>query len=994
MILQRIQFPRTDICSREKMFFRVSEGAILKGSDNSIVYQRGSISDTNTYFNSFSISKWVKYTQIKDVNITIDFKGSFWVVLYSLFIDNNRVIYKNVKELQIDSEERASKTISFDTMPDRGVLHFKLISLSDSSVYYGGYYSTDDSFPVNDVSLAIGICTFRREDDVHRNIRLFNKDLVENPNSALRDKIQIFISDNGRTLGNDLESEHVHIFPNKNAGGAGGFTRTMIEALKSRQEFTHMLLMDDDVLINPESVSRTIAFLQCLKPEYQHAFIGGHMLNKERQYQQSEAADCWDRVRHHPVKPRFALENDRDIIENEIEEKVNYLSWWYCCMPMNVISNDNLPLPLFIKRDDIEYGLRNGSIFITLNGICVWHEPFDKKAVAHLQYYYFRNLLIIDSVHRKLTKEHVKQELQRVVIEQHLYRYRYRDAEFALLGVQHYLKGIDFFKSLEPEGLNEALYKHNYSWQPVENFNVSFSYRSYADSFSYNESPLKRKLREMTFNGILLSANQDVTVPSYAPNPGLIFRADKVLNYEDSSRTAFMTQKDKACIRAILKMYHETLRMLDSRYDEVTEEYRERFSELTNIDFWTDYLSREKESYDFEKRYDDRVRPSNTKEQRDELLESRLLRTIQRVVPTPLKGNRIMLHAENRKGFTCNPKYVLQKLIETMDDACEIIWVSPDPKSCELGNTYGVRVVKEDSKEHKELYLGTKVYITNDSFPEWAEHKPGQIWINLWHGALSYKHIGLEYLVTRSRYSEELFNIANRQPDYYISACHAFTADTAASFGFDEAIFREYGLPRNDIFFGEHEDLKKAVRAKLGIDEGKKVALYAPTFRLGWKSSTYGLDFAKLKKSLAQRFGGEWEVLFRNHSFVTGPSRFSATIDVTSYEDMNELMLVADVLLSDYSSCMYDFSLQRKPCFVYAPDADTFINSDRGLAIPMDEWPYPIARSNDELAKAITSFDETSYKQRLEEHFDSVGAADDGHASERVVELIRSAMQQ
>ena len=80
-------------------------------------------------------------------------------------------------------------------------------------------------------------------------------------------------------------------------------------------------------------------------------------------------------------------------LDNEFEEKCDYNAWWYCTIPMQYVRSDNLPLPIFIRGDDVEYGLRNMKNLILMNGICVWHEPFEFKYSSSMYYYIFRNTL-------------------------------------------------------------------------------------------------------------------------------------------------------------------------------------------------------------------------------------------------------------------------------------------------------------------------------------------------------------------------------------------------------------------------------------------------------------------------------------------------------------------------------------------------------------------------------------------------------------------------
>lgn len=669
-------------------------------------------------------------------------------------------------------------------------------------------------------------------------------------------------------------------------------------------------------------------------------------------------------------------------------------------MPISVISEDNLPLPLFIKRDDIEFGLRTGKTFITLNGINVWHESFDGKESAHLQYYYFRNLCIMDSIHKpSFSKKTLRNELEAVVLKRFLWRYEYKKAELALLGVQHFLRGIDWFKKLEPEGLNAALLKLNYKKEPLESFNWTFQYRNFTSNIcpkrmGFFERFYNEYVHGATFNGWLLPSKDRVIAPVSVSDVQLFYRANRVLNYDDTNKVAYITQKDWGCFLEILKMYHETLRLIDEKFDEVHDEFKERYRELTTIDFWQEYLSRESVEFELESRLTELNRPQSTAKQRNELIKSYLSQAAEQVnVFNSISQNIVVFSAPNRRGITCNPKYILEGLYRECGDSLEYYWVSDYPETCDFG-VLPVTVVKTNSDEHHRITAQAKVYITNDFFPSWAAHRDGQTWINTWHGGINFKHIGYDYIVTKSLFAEKIFELENREADYYLSASDAFTKDFSESFHVSASKFLPFGYPRNDILLRHNDELEKTIRKQLKVGNGTKLVLFAPTFRKGSKVQTFGMDFERLRRSLADRFGGEWVILFRNHGFVKGRKSERGVIDVSDYADMNELLLVADVLISDYSSCMYDFSLQRKPCFVFATDMDTYVNSDRGFATPPEVWPYPISTDNDSLSQAIVDFGQEAYLTKLDEFYKVAGAHDNGHATERAVNLVLSCLKQ
>ena len=992
MKIQKLLFPNTDVCDRIAMYYKGIENGLLHWQKKYCVFSKGGKLKTDTYFNSFSIGKWSNYTILDNLKLTLNLSGDFLIFIHHAQKINGKKIDKRVDEKEFHSSEKGFIEIPL-SIKNVGIYYFELISLSDDSVFEGGFYSTDiDENLLPTVKIAIGICTFRREKYIENNLYIFNNYLINNEESPLYQNLEIFISDNAKTLPQTLNSNHVRVFPNKNLGGSGGFARAMIEIYKSKASLgiTHVLLMDDDICIDPNSIVKTYTLLRLLKPVYKSAFIGGSMLRSDTPHIQSEAADHWDIASHHPVKYNYNLETIDKLIKNEIEDSVNYLSWWYCCMPVDVINADNLPLPLFIKRDDIEYGLRNGKIFITLNGICVWHEPFEYKSSAYLDYYYFRNMCIMNSRHRlSFSDKRLLKELKKFIIEA-VMRYRYKEAELALLGVQDYLKGIDWFKQQDGEKLNQALIKMGYEKVPVQDLDFVFIHGQLEKNMKYNESRKKRFFRRISLNGWLLPAKRNIIVPAYKPLKGHFYRAARVLNYEEASGTGFITTKSYGYLLYIIKLYFKTRSLIKKKFNHVTSEYRSRYNELINIEFWNEYLNRNMPEIEIKSGYIERKRPKNTRWQIKELVKSYFIRFISVILFfVPIKKNQILCYVHDRKGFTCNPKYIVKYLKSTYGDQLNIVWVSMYPDSCSEISDMGIPVVEANSLEHIKLFFRSKVCITNDCFPSWALHRKGQIWINTWHGGMNYKHIGYDYLAPMSSCAMKLFQLKNRTPNHFISGSEFFTQDTSASFHYDKKIFLSSGLPRNDVFFEKHPEISNKIRHHYGIDSETKILLYAPTFRRGWKANTYGLDFSLLLNALHQRFGGQWVIFFRNHNFIKSKqSYYQNAIDVSGYDDMQELMYVADILITDYSSCMWDFSLTERPCFIYATDIEYYLTSDRSFTCPIESWGFPIAKTNKELIDNILQFDQMKYQEHLSECLKVFGSYDNGTSSQQIGDLI------
>jgi hypothetical protein len=189
----------------------------------------------DTYFNCFSVGKWNRYTRLDNLKLRIELKGSFQVTLLHMY----SMYTEPFEHAFCERVCRASDRTAFEfDIPlnnlEGGVVCFRLYALEGAdNVFYGGGYVTDvDEAALNPVDIAIDTCTFRRERYIMRNVDIMNRDIIENPKNPVYGHLDIFISDNGQTLDvNAMQSDRVHIFPNRNVGGAGGFTRGMIEIL-------------------------------------------------------------------------------------------------------------------------------------------------------------------------------------------------------------------------------------------------------------------------------------------------------------------------------------------------------------------------------------------------------------------------------------------------------------------------------------------------------------------------------------------------------------------------------------------------------------------------------------------------------------------------------------------------------------------------------------------------------------------------------------------
>ena len=225
--------------------------------------------------------------------------------------------------------------------------------------------------------------------------------------------------------------------------------------------------------------------------------------------------------------------------------------------------------------------------------------------------------------------------------------------------------------------------------------------------------------------------------------------------------------------------------------------------------------------------------------------------------------------------------------------------------------------------------------------------------------------------------------------DCLLSGSRWGTSIFSKGFWYDGPILKT-GLPRQDILVNLDDIKKRELRNKIGIEDGYKVALYAPTFRKEMTEySIYDLDWHSLKSVLEEKFGGKWIGAIRLHPGLFAEYKNNRDcIDLSKYSDSQEVLAISDLVITDYSSVIFDFALTGKPAFIYAPDLEEY-RKDRDVYFDFDKVPFPYAKNQEQLRNNIFAFDEKRYQKELRLFlYDECGMYPIGNASENVCTLI------
>lgn len=373
-------------------------------------------------------------------------------------------------------------------------------------------------------------------------------------------------------------------------------------------------------------------------------------------------------------------------------------------------------------------------------------------------------------------------------------------------------------------------------------------------------------------------------------------------------------------------------------------------------------------------------------------------RFLKRYGDLPIDNNKIIFDNYMGRGFGCNPKYVIKEIMRRKLDY-DIIWAISKNEDFGKEKIPNVRLVRYKSREALREYATSKIWVSNyhksDYVKKGLQKKEGQYFIQTWHGSFGIKKIENDVDILRNDKSwYSCAKASSEMTDYWISNS-AFETDIYRGAFWDVKNVLELGHPRNDIFFSKDERIKNKVYSCLNIDENRKYLLYVPTFREDLRMECYDLDLETVKRKMHERFGGEWETVVRLHPRTlknAGDVMGNKVVDATYYEDIQELLACAGAVITDYSSCIFDFMLTGRPAFVYAPDWQKY-EQERGLYFSIRDTPFQVAETNAEMLKNIEKYDENKYNDSVKAFLKEKKSVEDGHASARVVELIKCLME-
>ncbi|KMO74465.1 glycosyltransferase [Mycolicibacterium obuense] len=424
-----------------------------------------------TYFNAFPASYWRRWSILESVVLRVELTGSARVDVYRSKATGARITVGGAPVVS-SGDETAVAEFEIDLTPfeDGGWIWFDITTDSATTLHHAGWYAPIPA--PGRANVAVGIPTFNRPSDCVSALAALTSDpLVDEVISA------VIVSDQGTNKAKDHPGfdeaaaalgNRLSIHNQPNLGGSGGYSRVMYEALKNT-DCEQILFMDDDIRIEPDSILRALAMNRFAKVP---TLVGGQMLNLQEPshlHVMGEMVDSenfmWTGAVNTEYDHNFAKYplNDEDEYRSRLLHRridVDYNGWWMCMIPRQVAEELGQPLPLFIKWDDADYGLRageHGYPTVTLPGAAIWHMAWSDKddAIDWQAYFHLRNRLIVAALHwdgniRGLLRSHLKATLK------HLLCLEYSTVAIQNKAMDDFLAGPDHLFSILESSLPDV----------------------------------------------------------------------------------------------------------------------------------------------------------------------------------------------------------------------------------------------------------------------------------------------------------------------------------------------------------------------------------------------------------------------------------------------------------------------------------------------------------------------------------------------------------
>lgn len=364
----------------------------------------------------------------------------------------------------------------------------------------------------------------------------------------------------------------------------------------------------------------------------------------------------------------------------------------------------------------------------------------------------------------------------------------------------------------------------------------------------------------------------------------------------------------------------------------------------------------------------------------------------------PVNKRIIVFESNMGRNYTGNPKAIYEEMVKLgLDRKYRCYFMLDNVATSIPGSAVKIR----RTRVRYFFLMGIAgIWVSDSRMPNYIKKREGVQYIQTWHGtplkklALDMDSVNMAGETDIEKYKRSFF-VNTRTWDYLISQNHYSTEIFKRAFAFDKAML-EIGYPRNDVlFYGNNAEYIRNLKIQMGLPLDKKIVLYAPT----WRDNEYyakgaykfntSMDFSLLREELRE----DYVCIVKYHYLVKDNIDWSTyggfVYEFNMCEDISALYLVADLMITDYSSVMFDYSLLRRPMFFFTYDLEDYRDNLRGFYFDfIEEAPGPLVGTTKELVGAIKGYDSKEYEEKYNAFYQKYNHADDGKASAKVAEVI------
>ncbi|MEO8243066.1 MAG: hypothetical protein ABI832_12210 [bacterium] len=588
--LQHVIYPEAGLCTEVNMYFHANGQATYSDASEALSLDEKTVVHFDSYFNALNIGKWHATCQPEGLYLGLLGRGRVMVRVFHAIPDRSWEMLCDTPYTLSPLSETLIDLSHYTKTAVTGIIYFEIHAISRGVQLLGARYAVPGKINP-DVKLCLSITTFRREAEVENTAKRMARFFKTSDFAA---QMHLNIVDNGNSA-NIIHSPKITHIPNANLGGAGGFTRGLIEA--EAAGFSHVLFMDDDAAIPMEALHRAYAFLTLSKDP--KATVSGAMISNSDKWRMWENGAIFDRN----CRPQFSgvdLRNWSEVMNMEFASAAYrspkaYGGWWFFAFPIKQVTH--YPFPFFVRGDDINFSLANDFNITTLNGVVSFAEDFSDKESPMTLYLDLRNHMVQHLTVPKL--EIGPLAIARIgigFVGRNIIKFQYETVDALLMAWNDVLKGPKFFAENVDAAAQRAAVKALYNvetWKPVADMNLT-------ERRNFVVGPGADKFFRNVLNGHLLPfyslwGNRVVLQPRDRNNFAPIWGACQITYLNSTREKAYTVKQSKTrFVMQNLRLIWLTLRLIFG-YRALLAKYRKGYAEITVPSFWQKVLKLDKD---------------------------------------------------------------------------------------------------------------------------------------------------------------------------------------------------------------------------------------------------------------------------------------------------------------------------------------------------------------------------------------------------------------